>query len=343
MNYSEVLEKAREVMAPKCRVCKVCDGRACRGEIPGTGGFGNGEGFTSCVEYLKNVKLCMDAVHADFEPDTSVSLFGETFRAPVFIAPIGGMGFNYNGYLTETEYTKATVFGALSAGILAFTGDGPSANYFPDAMAVVREAGGKAVPTVKPWERDKVFSRIEEIKKAGCTAWAMDIDSAALVNLKLQGCTAYTKTEDELREFVRASEGIPFLVKGVMTARAAERCRDAGAYGAVVSTHGGRILQDTLPPVSMIREIRERVGKDFRLLVDGGVRSGADVLKCLALGADAVLIGRPYAVAAHGGLAEGVTLYTEKVRTELSESMRMTDCRALADIAADRIRNLNTY
>ena len=69
MTYNEVLAKAREVMAPKCRVCKNCDGRACRGEVPGTGGVGNGEAFISCPEYLKNIRIHMDAVHEDFEPD----------------------------------------------------------------------------------------------------------------------------------------------------------------------------------------------------------------------------------------------------------------------------------
>ena len=199
------------------------------------------------------------------------------------------------------------------------------------------------IPTVKPWDKEKVLSHLEEIKKTGCPAWAMDIDSAALINLRLAGCPAYTKSEDELREFVRASEGLPFVVKGVMTAESALRCREAGAYGVVISSHGGRILQDTLPPVSMLREIRSRVGGDFKLLVDGGIRSGADVLKCLALGADAVLIGRPYAIAAHGGLAEGVQLYTQKIRTELSECMRMTNCPSLAAIREDAVRNLNSY
>ena len=343
MTYNEVLAKAREVMAPKCRVCKNCDGRACRGEVPGTGGVGNGEAFISCPEYLKNIRIHMDAVHEDFEPDTSVSLFGRKFSAPVFAAPIGGMSLNYNGFLSERDYNRAIVNGTVQAGTAGFTGDGPNEAYFADGLAAAKEAGGMAVPTIKPWEREKALKRIAEIRKAGCAAFAMDIDSAALVNLKLLGYAAYTKSQAELSEFVKAAEGIPFLIKGVMTPDAAERCRDAGAYGVVISSHGGRILEDTLPPVSMVREIRARVGKDFRLLVDGGIRSGADVLKCLTLGADAVLIGRPYAIAAHGGGEEGVKLYTDKIRGELSTAMRMTDCRTLSDISEKCIRNLNTY
>lgn len=341
MNYQEVLENAAKVMAPSCQVCRVCNGIACRGKVPGVGGIGSGEAFTSCVRYFSQIKVMMDAVHEDFEPDTGTEMFGRRYSLPVFVAPIGGMGLNYNGYLTEEEYTRATVCGALEAGTLAFTGDGPAPTYFTDAMAVVKEAGGKGIPTIKPWEREKVLDRIKTVREAGCPAFAMDIDSAALVNLRRAGTPAYTKSVAELAEVVQAAEGIPFIVKGVMTAESAERCAEAGVYGIVVSSHGGRIMEDTLPPVSMLREIRHRVGSQIKIFVDGGIRSGADVFKCLALGADAVLIGRPYAIAAFGGRQEGVKLYTEQIKARLSETMRMTDCRGLGDISLAKIRNLN--
>ena len=340
MNYNDVLEKARTVMAPNCRVCPVCNGIACRGEVPGAGSKGNGESFTSSIRYLNEVKIMMDAVHEDFEPDTGVSLFGMDFAAPVFVAPIGGMKLNYNGYMSETEYAKAVVEGAVQAGILAFTPDGPAPTIFSDTLAVAKDFGGMAVPTIKPWEKEKVMSRIEMVRETGCPAFAMDIDAAALINLKLLGTPAYPKSQAELAEFAQAG-GIPFIVKGIMTADAAKRCADAGVYGIVISSHGGRILQDTLPPASMISEIRDRVGDRLKLFVDGGIRTGADVFKCLALGADAVLIGRPYTIAAHGGREEGVRLYTEKLIEELKETMLMTDCRSIGEISGDKIRNMN--
>ncbi|MBQ1407818.1 MAG: alpha-hydroxy-acid oxidizing protein [Eubacterium sp.] len=343
MDYKEVLKNAAEIMGPNCKVCPVCNGVACKGKVPGVGGIGTGAAFTNCVEYLSKIKIMMDAVHEDFEADTGVELFGRKFSAPVFVAPIGGMGMNYNGYLTEEQYTRYVVYGALDAGILAFTGDGPSPTYFPDAMAVVRESGGLGIPTVKPWEREKVLDRISAVVDAKTPAFAMDIDSAALVNLRLNGTAAYTKSTEELAEFVQAAQGIPFIVKGVMTADSAERCADAGAYGIVISSHGGRIIQDTLPTISVIKEIRERVGDRLKLFVDGGIRTGADVFKCLALGADAVLIGRPFAIAAHGGGQEGVKVYAEHITFDLKETMRITGCRTLADIKEANIRNLNSF
>lgn len=336
MTYEDVLERAKQVLSPKCRVCRECNGIACKGEIPGVGAVGSGASFTDCRTYLKSIKLHMDAVHEHFEPDTTFQVFGKVLRAPIMVAPIGGMSFNYTDYLTETQYTQAIVNGALSAGILAFTGDGPKDDYFPSTLPVIEQAGGMAIPTIKPWEREKVLGRLREIAPYRCVAVAMDVDSAALVNLKLQGKPAFTKSAPELAEFVREAKS-PFIVKGVLTVPAAQRCVVAGAKAIVLSNHGGRIMEDAMPPVSVIRTIRDHVGSRIKIFVDGGIRSGADIFKCLALGADAVLIGRPYAIAAHGGGEEGVRLLSEKLIGELKETMLMTDCKTLADINREKI------
>ena len=336
MTYQEVLENARKVLAPKCRVCPECNGIACKGEIPGVGGIGNGASFSECRAYLKKIKIHMDAVHEEYDLDTTIELFDKTFAAPFFIAPIGGMPFNYTGYLTETEYAEMTVMGAREEGIFAFTGDGPLDDYFPATLGPIKAAGGIAVSTIKPWEREKVMARIADLEQTGCMAFAMDVDSAALVNLKLMGKPAYPKSVEELRTFARATS-MPFIIKGIMTPKSALKCVEAGAYGIVISNHGGRIMEDFPAPCSMIRPIREAVGTSLKIFVDGGIRSGADVFKCLALGADAVLIGRPYAIAAHGGKKEGVRLYTQKIAQELQQTMRMADCRTIADITPDKI------
>ena len=337
MTYQEVLENARKVLQPKCRVCPECNGIACRGEVPGVGAIGTGAAFTECREYLKKIKIHMDAVHEEYDMDTSIELFGRKFSQPFSIAPIGGMPFNYTNYLTETEYSEMTVMGAREDGIFAFTGDGPLDDYFPSTLGAIKAANGVAVSTIKPWDREKVMGRIADLDKIGCMAFAMDIDSAALVNLKLKGKPAYPKSVSELREFAQATK-MPFIVKGIMTAKSAEKCAAAGAYGIVVSNHGGRIMEDFPAPCSMLNEIRKAMGTSLKIFVDGGIRSGADVFKCLALGADAVLIGRPYAIVAHGGRKEGIRLYTQKIAQELQGVMRMTDCKTLQDITGEKIR-----
>lgn len=336
-NYSEVLENAREVLKGICNVCPECNGMACRGKIPGVGAKGSGNAFIRAWATFKGIELNMDACHRHFEADTSVELFGKKFAAPFFLAPIGGMKLNYGGILSEEEYSRASVLGALSEGLLSFTGDGPAEEYFSSTLPIIKEAGGIAIPTIKPWDQEKCKERIDEIKKSGAIAFAMDVDSAALVNLKLAGKPVYTKSFEELKELADYA-GIPFIVKGVMTAKAALECQKAGVYGIVVSSHGGRVMEDCPATISVVREIRDAVGTELKILIDGGVRCGSDIFKCIAMGADAALIGRPFAIAIHGGREEGVRLLSEKLKAELAETMLMTDCRNLKEIDNTKIR-----
>ncbi len=336
MTYQELLEKARARMAPQCRVCKECNGVVCKGEIPGTGGKGSGAAFKNCIEFLSSVKIKMDTIYENKGQDTSFLMFGKKFKYPMFVAPIGGMNLNYNGAITEEEYDDAVVFGALNAGVAAFTGDGPNDSLFLDSLPIIKKAGGIAVPTVKPWKNNNVIEKVRLLEKADAMAFAMDIDSAGLINLALAGKPVSAKSVEELSE-ITASTKVPFIVKGIMTVEGAQKALEAGAYGIVVSSHGGRVLEHAPATCSMLPEIRKSVGNKLKIFVDGGIRSGADVFKAIALGADAVLIGRPYVIAAFGGGSEGVELYTEKIGAELRDIMVMTGCKNLKDITIDKI------
>jgi isopentenyl diphosphate isomerase/L-lactate dehydrogenase-like FMN-dependent dehydrogenase len=174
-------------------------------------------------------------------------------------------------------------------------------------------------------------------EEVGAMAVAMDIDSAGLIHLAKSGKPVFSKTVEELKE-IAAYTKLPFIIKGIMSAKVAEKAALTGAYGIVVSNHGGRVLDNTPATCEVLPEIKQAVGDRVKVFVDGGIRTGADVFKALALGADAVLIGRPYAVAAFGGGAEGVRLYTEKLMYELKETMIMTGCADLGDITFDKVR-----
>ena len=337
MTIQAVWAKAREVMGPKCRVCPECNGKACRGEIPGVGGIGSGSSFTVCREYLNSVKVMMDLVYEPGEIDTSIELFGEHFDVPFFMAPIGGMDSNYNGYMTDEAFADMSIRGMVESGSLAFTPDGFYDSLFELQLPVIRNVGGKAVPTIKPWELPKMMGKIRQAEEAGALAVACDIDSCGNLLLKKAGKPVYPKSQETLAEIVK-STALPFIPKGIMTAASALRCAEAGCYGIVVSTHGGRVMEDAPAPCSMLPEIRGAVGDRLKIFVDGGIRSGMDIFKCLALGADAVLIGRPYVIAAHGGGQEGVVLYTQKLKNELHDVMLMTGCKSLSDITRDKIR-----
>lgn len=337
MTYQEVLANAKKNMAPNCRVCRECNGIVCRGEIPGVGGKGTGNAFTVNYEYLSKIKINMDTIYENKGQDTSVSLFGKEFSAPVFAAPISGLSNNYNGLLNERTYAEALVPGCVQAGCAAFTGDGAPDNFFKDPLGAVQAAGGTAVPTVKPWAKETVFEKVDLAIKAGAMAIAMDIDAAGLPLLAAAGKPVCAKSVEELSE-ITAHIPVPFVLKGIMTAEGAEKAVQVGVYGIVVSNHGGRVIDNTPATLEVLPEICAAVGGQVKIFVDGGIRSGYDVFKALALGADAVLIGRPYVTAACGGGAEGVALYTRKIISELQDAMKMTGCAELKDITADKVR-----
>ena len=177
MNIQEVWDKAREVMAPKCRVCPECNGKACKGEIPGLGGIGNGSSFTVCREYLSRVKVLMNLVYEPNELDTSIELFGRRFAMPIFMAPIGGMDSNYNGYMTDEDFANMSIRGMVESGSLAFTPDGFYDRLFELQLPIIKDAGGCAVPTIKPWETNKLLSKIRQAEEANALAVACDMDS----------------------------------------------------------------------------------------------------------------------------------------------------------------------
>lgn len=123
-----------------------------------------------------------------------------------------------------------------------------------------------------------------------------------------------------------------------MTADQARLAMDAGAAAIVVSNHGGRVLDHAPGAAEVLPEIAEAVNGRIAVLADGGVRSGGDVLKLVALGADAVMIGRPFSIATIGGLKEGGMTYIDQIRSELLSAMVLTGCQRLADATPDILR-----
>ena len=210
------------------------------------------------------------------------------------------------------------------------------------AAAAIRAAGGMGVPTIKPWNLETIREKLALVKQAGAFAIAMDVDAAGLPFLKNMQPPAGSKTVDELRRIAEMAE-VPFVVKGVMTRKAALKAAEAGAAAIIVSNHGGRVLDQCPATAEVLPEIAEAVGDRMKILVDGGIRSGVDIFKALALGADGVLIARPFVTAVYGGGAEGVGLYFEKIKGELFDNMLITGCNTVQQITRDKIRNRNSY
>lgn len=338
LTMQEIRAQAREVLAPRCRVCKECDGVACAGQAPGPGGKGRGRTFQRNVSYLReHVKLNMDVLDSSAAPDTSFTFFGRRLAAPIFAAPIGMVALNWSDALNEESYAEAVVSGTLDAGTLAFTGGGAMPECFFAPLEVLKRHGGQGIPTLKPWKLELALERLRLVEEAGCPAFAMDIDSGGLPHAALALEPLAPKTSEELSKIAAASK-LPFLVKGIMTPDSAKRAADAGVGGIIVSNHGGRVLDEGLATAEVLPEIRAAVGDSMLIMVDGGIRTGIDVFKMLALGANAVLIGRPYSISAYANAQAGVKAYTEQVAGELRDTMVMTGCWTLEDISGKRVR-----
>ncbi len=110
MEYKEMLDRAREKYNGSCKVCRVCDGVACRGQVPGMGGKGTGKAFIENVEALDRIKLNMRVIHKVAEPDMSIDLFGKKLDLPVMAAPITGTILNMGGLVTEKYLGVYSIF-----------------------------------------------------------------------------------------------------------------------------------------------------------------------------------------------------------------------------------------
>ncbi len=334
MTYQEVLENARTCSGPFCKACPVCNGRACGSIMPGPGAKGVGDVAIRNYEAWQKIRINMNTIAENKEPDTTFRFFGKDLRIPVMAGPVGAVKLHYGDKYNDVQYNDILVPAAANAGIIAFTGDGTDPNVVKAATAAIKANHGTGVPTIKPWDIDTLQEKFRMVEESGSFAVAMDIDAAGLPFL--QGLTppAGSKTALELHEVIEKA-GKPFIIKGVMTVKGALAAAKAGASAIIVSNHGGRVQDQTPSTAEVLEEIADAVEGRMMILVDGGIRTGVDVFKALALGADGVLIARPYVTAVYGGGEEGVKALTDKLAGELASTMKMCGVSSLEEITRD--------
>lgn len=335
MNYTECIENARPRLGKYCKACPECNGRACKNQMPGPGAKGIGDTAIRNYDKWKEIRVNMDTIAENKPVDTSLTLFGRTFKYPVFAGPVGAVQLHYGDCLDDVTYNDILVSACAKNGIAAFTGDGTDPNVMVAATKAIKNAEGAGIPTVKPWNIETIREKMELVHESGAFAVAMDIDAAGLPFLKNLDPPAGSKTVSELRDIIRMA-GTPFIVKGIMTVKGALKAKEAGASAIIVSNHGGRVL-DQCPATAEVLEsiVKALEGSGMKILVDGGIRSGTDVFKALALGADGVVIARPFVTAVYGGEADGVRAYIDKIGTELEDTMKMCGVSSLDEITRD--------
>ena len=269
--------------------------------------------------------LLLEMRHIDaVKPDTSITIFGEKFDSPVATAALSHMNNQ-----TEDGMAKMAL-GAKMAGCLCFSGMGEKEEI--DAMCAT---GAKVIKIIKPHANNEdVLKEIRDAENAGAFGIGMDIDHAfnsgtgeydVVCGLPMTG-----KSFEEMKSFVAASK-LPFVVKGVLSVQDAEKALEMGAKGIIVSHHHG-IMQSAVPPLMVLPSIIEAVGHKMTIFVDCCVESGLDVFKCLAVGADAVCVGRAIMPPLKEKGAEGVCEKLKAITGELKGTMARTAFANLSDI-----------
>lgn len=336
MNYNEILAAARDQVGPYCKACPICNGRACGNIMPGPGSKVPGNTAARNYDKWQEIFVNMDTLCPNADIDTSFELFGKKFSAPIFIAPLGALPMHYGDKHNDITYNRILVPAAANYGICALTGDGVDPAVMQNAAKDMAAIGGIGIPTIKPWNKEFVFEKLDILNELGIFAAAMDVDGAGLPFLKAMNPNAGSKSVDEMREIINYAK-MPFMIKGIMTPKGALKAVEAGADAIVVSNHGGRVQGNVPSTAEVLPEIVDAVKGQIKIFVDGGIRSGVDVFKAIAMGADAVLIGRPVVPFIYAAGEEGFRVYMDKIVKELRDTMAMCGTPTLADISRDNI------
>ncbi len=304
------------------------------------------------VEAWRSLRVAPRVLHDVRQVDTSTTLLGAGFRLPVGIAPMTLQR------AADPEGEVAMARAAAAAGVPLVVSSNAGSTFAeiaatgvtwwlqlympPDrgraepllSQAVAAGAGAVVLTADTPvvGTRYPAPGGGPRVWEVADPSWSGANWAGALGLEPSDRGKAMDLGPQDLR-WLRAVTGLPLVVKGVLRADDAQRCAASGASAVWVSNHGGRQLDRTVATALCVRGVRDSVGDEVQVYVDGGVRSGLDVLLALALGADAAFVGRPmfHALAADG--ADGVSRALAEIDAELVESMRLSGCGDLAATA----------
>jgi len=256
-------------------------------------------------------------------PSTTLELYGETFSTPIMTAALSHLDSRRSNGTVEMAQ------GAVASNAVMWIGMGED-----EELESITATGAKTIKIIKPHADNKIiFHKIEHAEKCGCLAVGMDIDHSFTRKGKYDnvlGLPMTGKTLDEVKSFVNATK-LPFIIKGVLSEQDTYKCLEAGVQGFVVSHHHG--IQDyAIPPLMILPKIARIVEGKIPIFVDCGVETGMDAFKALALGANAVSVGRTLMSAMIEGGAQGVQNKIQEMTEELAGGMARTCSKDLQHI-----------
>lgn len=284
----------------------------------------SGDSIAINRRYLDSLLVESRIVGAE-HPETETVLFGHRFSTPI---TTGALSHLESGMDTFAE-------GARRAGAACFIGMGSC-----EELKKVLGTGAKVIKIIKPYaDPDEIFQRLECAEKEGAIAVGMDVEHSVNVSddrdSLVAGYQMKLPTVNELKAYIRATR-LPFVIKGGLSVHDALACVDLGCAGMILSHHNG-LMRWAVPPAMIIQEVRGAVGKQLTLIVDGGIADGFDAFKALALGADAVSVGRPLMNPLKEKGAQGVEETIRQFTDELKAMMVRTGTRDMAHMDASVI------
>ena len=331
------------------------------------GGAGGESTVRANLEAFERRKIRPRMLTGNVERDLSVEVLGTPSPAPFFLAPIGVLSIAHE----EGELAVARAAASLGIPMILSGAASHSLEEVADAMgdaprwfqlywvndreivaslvARAAAAGYRAIVVTLDtlalgWRpRDLAKAYLPFLSGQGCAQFFSDPvfcsrlerppeeDVLTAAATMLAGYPNLGLTWDDLA-WLRERTDLPLLVKGVLRADDAERARDAGIDGVVVSNHGGRQVDGAVAALDALVEVREALGAEATVLMDGGIRRGADVIKALALGADAVLVGRPYAYGLAVGGQEGVEQVLTQLWAETDVTLALAGGRSVREL-----------
>ena len=248
------------------------------------------------------------AVH----PNAETVLLGHRFDTPIMTAALS--------HLKPGMPALATAARIANAACCIGMGD-------CSELTETLRTGAKVVKVIKPYaDEDAILSRIACAEQNGAIAVGMDVEHSVNVtddrDSTVLGLQMKLPTLDDLKRWIRSTR-LPFIIKGALSVRDALVCQELGCAGVILSHHNG-LMRWAVPPAMLLPDIRKQVGSDFLLIVDGGIQDGFDAFKALALGADAVSIGRPLMAPLEKGGPEAAAEVIRRMTDELKAMMLRT-------------------
>ncbi len=275
-------------------------------------------------QYLDSILLKTRYIDSDL-PDLSTTIFGRKFDTPITTAALSHLEKTYPHGMSELAKGAKAVNALNFCGMESYDGE----------IADILEQGAATIRFIKPHANNEdVYKRIEQAKKLGAFGVGMDIDHAFNGNGgydNIEGLAMKPKSQAELKSFVEAAGDLPFVVKGILSVEDALKCVEIGAAGIVVSHHHG-IMPYSAPPAMVLPEIAEAVAGRITIFADCCVATGMDVYKLLALGADAVCLGRVLLDPLHNNGAQGVSDTITALGRELASTMARTGFKSIAEL-----------